>query len=76
MTKWVELVGKKEFATTALDLNNKIFIIYISFFINSNQYINVYLFCRAQIAILIIDGISIAILAKYNNFTNIFLQIL
>lgn len=43
--KRADLVGKKEFTTIVLDVNDKIFIIYVTCFANSNY--NIYPFCKA-----------------------------
>lgn len=66
--KQVELVRKKEFTTTAFDLDNKILIIHIVFLANSN----IYLFFKAQVALLIKDEAFIVILFKYADFIDIF----
>lgn len=67
-TKQVELIKKKEFAAVAFDPNNETFVVYIVFLVNSD----IHLFCRAQIASLIQDETSKAVLAEYINFANIF----
>ena len=46
-TKWVELVGKKEFVAAAFDPRHKIFVVYVAFFESSSQEDKVYPFCRA-----------------------------
>lgn len=42
----VELIRKKEFAATALDIENKAFVVYVT---SISQNLDVYLFWRAQI---------------------------
>lgn len=63
----MELVEKKESAIAILDLDEKIFVIYIVFFIN----FNVLLTYRAQIVYLKIDKVSPVILSKYIDFSDI-----
>lgn len=63
-------MGKKEFATTVLDPEYEIFVIYLVS-LNSTQF-NVYPFYRLQIADLIAKETSIKIFAKYADFANIF----
>ena len=72
--KRVTLVGKKEFATAAFDLRHETFVVHVSFLesSNNNQEGNVHLFCRAQIAILVVNKVSTSIFIEYSNFTNVF----
>lgn len=67
-TKQIKLVEKKKFIVIALDLNNEIFIIHVAFLICTN----VYLFHKAQIALLIHDNAPIVVLSKYVDFANVF----
>ena len=60
---------KKEFAAIVLDLEHEIFIVYIALLIS---FIDVYPFCRPQIANLIIKKALIQIFVKYADFVNIF----
>lgn len=66
------MVKNKEFAATAFDPDDKIFIVYIAFFANYNLSINFYLFYRAQIALLIVYKSLTAIPSKYADFANVF----
>ena len=49
-TKQVELVGKKEFAATALNPGHKTFVVHIAFLESPSQEDDAHPFCRAQIA--------------------------
>lgn len=69
MTRRVELVRKKKFATAILDLNHKTFIIYIAFLAPGSE---VNLFCRSQIAFLKTDETSTFVLFEYTNFVDVF----
>lgn len=68
----MEFVEKKEFIAIALNLDNKIFIVYIAFFASSNLYINFYPSCKICIALFIVNDTSTIVLSKYVNFTNVF----
>lgn len=70
--KRVELVGKKQLATIALNLDDGIFIIYITFFISSNLGLDIYLFEKVQISFFKTNEIFTSILSKYANFVSIF----
>lgn len=48
-TKQVELIKEKKFVATALDLNDKIFVVYVTSLNNTD----IHLFSRAQIVMLI-----------------------
>ena len=63
------MIGKKEFAITALHLKNKAFVVYLTS-ISKNS--DVYLFCRAQIAFLKADKAPVFISSKYANFAKVF----
>ena len=73
-TKRVELVGKKEFAATALDPGHKTFVVHIAFLQSpsSLQEGNVYLSCRIQIAALVANETFTSIPTKYSDFADIF----
>ena len=71
-TKRVELVAKKEFATPALDLEHKTFVIEVTFFSFTPFDANVHLFRRPQISGLIVKKAPIKIFDKYVDFTNVF----
>lgn len=49
--KQVTLIEKKKFAAATLDSNDETFVVYIAFFANFN--LNIYLFCIAQVVLLI-----------------------
>ena len=66
-TKYVELVGKKEFAAAALDPKHKTFIVYVA---SLNLVLEIYPDREAQIASLLTKEVKI--LDKYSDFTNIF----
>ena len=72
--KRVKLVGKKEFATAALDLGHKIFIVCIASLESpsNNQDGDVYFFHKTQIVALIVNEASILIPTEYSDFTDVF----
>lgn len=63
----MELIRKKEFVAITLDLDDKIFIVYIVSLANPN----IYLFCKSQIALLKTEETSTFILMEDADFTNI-----
>ena len=71
-TKWVELVGKKEFAAAALDPGHEIFVVHIASFESPSQEGNVHLFCRAQIAALVANETPTSIPTEYSDFADVF----
>lgn len=68
----MKLVKKKEFAAVTLDLNDKVFVIYIAFFASFDLDIEFYSFYKVQITLLIVNIISITGPSKYINFADIF----
>lgn len=68
----MELIQKKKFIAIVFDLNNEIFVVYIVFFASSNLNVDIYLFCRSQIASLIVNETPTRILSEYTNFKYIF----
>lgn len=64
------MVGIKDFTTAAINSNDMIFIVYISFFPSFD--LNDHPFYRAQIALVIQDKALIVILSKYTDFVDIF----
>lgn len=66
--KQIELVGNKNFTDISLTLNDDNFILHIVFIANSD----IYPFCKALIASLIQNAVSVVILTKYADFPNIF----
>ena len=78
-TRRIELEGKKEFATTKLDLEYKIYVVHVTSF-SSNPFItpfdstplHVHPFRRPQIFGLIAKKAPTKVLAKYSDYTNIF----
>lgn len=72
-TKRFELVGKKEFATTILNLEYEIFVVYIiSLYFTVLTDINIHPFHKLQIASLIAKKTLIKVFVKYAEFVNIF----
>ena len=76
-TRYVELVGKKEFVTTALDLEHEIFVDHIVSFgsttsLSFTPFNVVHLSYKPQIASLIAEEVFTKVLNKYNNFADIF----
>lgn len=72
ITKKIELIKKKKFSAAAFDSDNISFIIYITFFINFDLKVHIYPSHMSHIISVIIIEISIVILSKYVDFTNIF----
>ena len=70
ITSRIELVGKKEFATAALDPEHEIFVVYVAFF--SSTLLDVHLFRRPQISSLIAEEIPIKIPNKYVDIADVF----
>lgn len=62
------MVGKKEFVVILLDPNNEAFMVHIISLID----FDIYLSCRAQIALLIQNEVFIAILSKFIDFADVF----
>lgn len=60
------------FIAAVFDSNNKIFVVYITFFTSSNIEAKVHSFHKLQIVFLIATKISIVILPRYVDFANIF----
>lgn len=73
ITRWVKLVGKKEFATIAFYLDDKIFIVYVAFFISLDP---IYHFYNTQIPFLKADKTFSVIPIEHTDFVDIFSLIL
>ena len=76
-TKRIELVGKKEFAVAALDLEYETFVIHVASLFNASfssilLNANIYPFCKPQIADLIAGKAFTKISNKYIDFADIF----
>ena len=54
-TKWVKLVGKKEFAAAALDPGHETFVVHIASLKSLSQEDDIYPSCKAQIAALVVN---------------------
>ena len=77
-TRRVELVGKKEFATAALDPKSETFVIYIAS-VSSNTSLSsspleldIYLFRRPQVSGLITEKAPTKVFAEYSDFADVF----
>ena len=66
-TRRVELVGKKEFATTALDLEHETYVIYVTS-------LDDHLSWRPQISGLIAEKAPTKVSTEYSDFTDVFSQ--
>lgn len=68
------MVKKKEFTAITFNPKNEIFIlVYITSFASSNVYSsNIYLSCKARIALLKANKALIIIFPKYTDFANVF----
>ena len=75
-TKRVELIEKKEFVVTALDLGYETFVIHVAFLESpsNNQEGDVHLSCRVQIAVLVANEALISIFTEYSDFADIFFR--
>ena len=75
-TRYIELVGKKEFAAAAFDPEHKTYVVYVRSVCSnvspSSSPLNVYLSQRPQIFGLIAKEASTKVLAKYSNFADNF----
>ena len=70
-TKQVQIINLKEFIIAALDVNSEIFVIHVA--IREQEKMPVHSKKQAQIGALLFDKAPIEILAKYFNYSNIFL---
>ena len=74
----IELMGKKEFATVALNLESETFVVYIaslSFDASPSSFpleLNVYPSCKPQISGLIVEEAPMKVPAEYSDFADIF----
>ena len=71
-TKQIKLIGKKKFASTALDQGYETFIVYVAFLESPSQESDVHPFCRAQIAALVVNESLTSIPIKYSDFADVF----
>ena len=73
-TKRVKLVGKKEFAATALNPGHETFVVHVASFesLSNTQEGDVHPSCRAQIAALVANEASTLIPTKYSDFADVF----
>lgn len=70
-TRSIELMGKKQFVTIALNPEYETFVVYISSFSSTLLDINVYLSHRPQIAGLIAGKAISKVFIKYTNFVDV-----
>ena len=71
-TKRVKLVGKKEFAATALDPRYETFVVHIVSLENPSQESDVHPSRRVQIAALVANKTPISIPTEYSDFADVF----
>ena len=71
-TKQVKLVGKKEFAATALDSGHEIFVVHVASYKNPSQEGDDHPSYRVQIAALVANKAPTSIFKKYSDFADIF----
>ena len=75
-TKYIKLVGKKEFAVVALDPKHETYVVHVgsvsSDALPSSSLFDVYPFRRTQISSLIAEKASTKVLAKYLDFADVF----
>ena len=65
----LELIEKKEFTTTAFDLEDKVFIVHIA---SISRDLIIHSFWRALIALLKANETSTFVLSEYADFANVF----
>ena len=70
-TQRVGLINKRKFATVAQDKNTKTLLIYVTTLLASSML--VYLFCQAQIGLLLVDKVFTEVPTKYSNYIDVFL---
>ena len=81
-TIYIELIGKKEFASAALDLEHKTYVAYVKSVSSvalpsfSPLKLNVYPFWRSQMSSLIAQGALIKVSAKYSDFADVLSPVL
>ena len=68
-TRGVKIINKKEFAVVILNVNNKIFVVYVAALVEPIS-ILIYLFYQVQVALLISEETEIP--TEYSNFSNVF----
>ena len=75
-TRCIELVGKKEFAAVALDLEHETYVVQVGSISSdaspSSSLLDVHLFQRPQISGLIAEEAFIKVLAEYSDFADVF----
>ena len=69
MTKMVEIIDKRKFATAVLNTDNEIFVMNVADLIELTTML-IYPFCQAQVAML--TGEKTGIFAEYSDFSNVF----
>lgn len=65
-TKWVKLIEKKEFVAATFNSNTKTFIKYVPFVTSAD--LNIHLFYRVQVALIILDKAFTVIPSEYGDF--------
>ena len=77
-TRHIELVGKKKFTATTLNLENEIFIVHVTS-VGSDMSpnsppleLNVHPFCRPQVSGVIAEEANTKVPAEYLDFTDVF----
>ena len=73
MTQMVKLINKKKFATAALDVDNKSFMVHVIALDIEGTNIALYHFWAAQIRLLKTNKTSTTVLTKYSYYTDVFL---
>ena len=70
-TKQIQIVDPKEFVIAVLDVNNKIFVVYVT--IRKQEKMPIYSERQAQVGALPFDKAFIEVLIEYSDYSNIFL---
>ena len=65
---------KNKFAIAVFDPEHETFVVHVASFdsLSNDQKTNIHSFCRAQIAILVVNEAFISIFIEYSNFANVF----
>lgn len=69
--KRMQIINYKKFVKAALDINKKVYVIYV---ISITLEMAIYLACKAQIALFKAENAPVIVAAEYSNFVKIFLK--
>lgn len=66
-TKWIQIIGWKEFVATTLDRSKKVFVVYVA---HLGSKMSIYSAWKTQIALQVVEKVIIP--AKYSDFSDVF----